>query len=205
MPPTRLVIILGIALVASSAAAQPCAESAQLRAHLEKEARRASYWNWSWRLGFTALALGQFVAASSSTTNPDDRPGFWVGGAKSTLAALGAWTSPLRIEVPPAIDPCVDRIALRDAIERTGYEEKKAFWTDHIAGFIISAGGALIVAEASSARQGLISFAVGYPVGLLHAYTMPKASWHRSRESTWTAGIVGTPGGGYSLVAFGSF
>jgi hypothetical protein len=198
------VIILGIALVASSAAAEPCADSAVLRAQLEKEARRASYWNWSWRFSFTALALGQFVLAASNQTNSDDRPGLWVGGAKSAFGALGMWTSPLRIEIPPAIDPCVDRLALRDAAERAGYEEKKAFWTGVVGGFVVNAIGAVIVAEASSARQGAISFATGYPLGLIQVVTMPKASWRRTRESTWTAGVV-VGGGRYSLVAAGSF
>jgi hypothetical protein len=202
---TALLITLGLAVVPRPAAAQSCGDADALRAELEREARRVSTWNWSWRIGFTALAVGQAAIAVSGSVSDDNTRGLWLGSARSALGALGQWISPLRIEVPPATgDACADRTALRAAAERAARDERQAFWVSHLGGLAINIGGAAVLAGLTSWRNGLLSFATGYPVGLLSTYTMPRASWHRTRAAAWTAGITASDGT-YGFVVAGGF
>ena len=107
--------------------------------------------------------------------------------------------------MPPATgDACYDRAALREAAARAADDERDAFWTAHIGGLIVNAGAFVLLAETTSWKTGLLSFATGYPVGLLSTYTMPRTSWARVREPTWTASVVVT-GRQYGLVVAGAF
>lgn len=205
----RLVVLLAVlAVLASSlpAAAEPlCGDPAALRADLEKESARARHWVLAWRIVYTTSAVGELGIAASGVASHDDTLSAWVGGGKSTLAALGYWLSPLRITVPPATgDACFDRAALREAAARAADDERDAFWTAHIGGLIVNAGAAILLAETASWRTALLSFATGYPVGLLSTYTMPRASWARVREPAWTASVV-ADGRRYALVVAGAF
>ena len=150
-------------------------------------------------------AAGELGAAASGAAGHDDTHSLWVGGAKSTLAALGYWLSPLRIAVPAAAgDACFDRAALRAAAARAADDERDAFWTAHIGGLIVNATGAIILSQTASWRTGLLSFATGYPVGLLSTYTMPRASGGRVREPALTATAM-ADGRRYGLVVAGAF
>ena len=193
-------------VTATAAVAEPCAEEAAvLRADLEHESRRAEHWVLAWRIVYTAATIGELGLAASGTGSAEDRQGYWVGGAKSSLAALGFWFAPLRIHVPPPSgDACIDRSMLRNTAERVASDERAAFWVAHVGGLIINVGGALLLAETASWRTGLLSFATGYPVALLSNYTMPRTSWGRVRESTWTASVTSGPGR-WGLAVAGSF
>lgn len=200
-----VVITLGVGALARVAVAEPCSDPSELRAELQRESRRARQWNWAWRITYTTLAVVQLGAAASGSVNRDDTQALWVGGVKSSIAALGQWTSPLRIHAPPPTgDACTDRSQLRNAAERAAFEERKAFWTAHVVGPIVNLGGAAVLASRVSWQAGALSFGTGYAVGLLSIYTMPRASWRRIREPAWTAGLVPGPGQ-YSLVVAGSF
>lgn len=201
----RLVILLGALALPHRAAGEPCSDAGALRADLEHESTRADRWVLAWRIVYTALAAGELGGAASGAAGRDTTRSLWVGGAKSTLGALGFWLTPLRIGVPPATgDACTDRAALRAAAERAAADERRTFWTAHIGGLIVNAAGAIVLAEATSWRTGLLSFATGYPVGLLSTYTMPRASWARVREPAWTASVV-AGGRQYGLVVTGAF
>lgn len=207
MSRVRLLIALGVIVLvcARTAAAESCGDASALRAELEQESARADHWVLAWRITYTALAAGELGGAVSGVADHDNTLSLWVGGAKSTLGALGVWLSPLRIDVPPPTgDACTDRAALRATAERAAADERRSFWLAHIGGFLVNAAGALVLAETASWRTGLLSFATGYPVGLLSAYTMPRASWGRVREPAWTAGVVAT-GRQYALVVAGAF
>jgi hypothetical protein len=205
VPRIRLLIALGVLVVGRTAAAEPCGDASALRAELEHEAARADHWNLAWRIAYTALAAGELGGAASGAADHDNTRSLWVGGAKSTLAALGFWLSPLRIDVPPGTgDACTDRAALRAVAERAAADERRAFWLSHIGGLIVNAAGTLILAGTASWKAGLLSFATGYPVGLLSTYTMPRASWARVREPAWTASVV-AGGRQYALVVSGAF
>lgn len=202
---TGLLILLAVAAVPRRAAGEPCSDAGALRLELEREATRADRWVLAWRIVYTALAVGELGGAASGAADRDTTRSLWVGGAKSTLGALGFWLSPLRIRVPPATgDACYDRAALREAAARAADDERDAFWTAHIGGLIVNAAGAIVLGETTSWRSGLLSFATGYPVGLLSAYTMPRASWARVREPAWTASVM-ADGRQYRLVVTGAF
>lgn len=209
MPRALLLITLGLVGAGSLgrvAAAEPCAEdAAALRAELEHESTRVDRWVLAWRIVYSAAAVGEFAGAASGVANPDDTQGLWVGGAKASLAALGFWFSPLRIHVPaPSGDACTDLSMLRNTSERVASDERAAFWTAHVGGLIVNAVGIAILSQTASWRTALTSFATGYPVGLLSTYTMPRASWGRVREQSWTAGVTAARGR-WGLVVAGSF
>jgi hypothetical protein len=201
----RLLITLGALALPLRATGEPCGDAGALRAELEQEAVRADRWNLAWRIVYTAAAAGQLGVAASGVADHDNTQSLWVGGAKSTLAALGRWWSPLRIDVPPPTgDACTDRAALRAAAERAAADERRAFWLSHIGGLIVGAAGTIVLAETASWKAGLLSFATGYPVGLLSTYTMPRVSWARVREPAWTASVV-AGGRQYALIVAGAF
>jgi hypothetical protein len=201
----RLLITLGVAAFGRPAKAGPCGDASALRAELEHESERAGQWNLAWRIGFTGTAVGQLALAASGTLGHDDAQAAWVGGVKSSLGALTQWFSPLRIDVPAATgDACAESAALRAAAERAARDERRTFWLSHLGGLAVNIGGALVLAERASWKTGLLSFAIGYPVGLLSTYTMPRASWHRVREPAWTANIVASQAQ-CALVVGGSF
>ena len=205
MSRVALLIVLGVAVRARAAVAGSCADPSALRAELEQEASHARYWNLAWRIGFTAGAVGQFAVAASGTVGRDYAQSLWVGGVKSSLGALTRWILPLQIDVPPATgDACADRTALRVVAERAARDEHRMFWFSHLGGLAVNLGGALVVAERTSWQTSLLSFAISYPIGLLSTYTMPRASWDRTREPAWTASLV-TGQDQWSLVVGGSF
>jgi hypothetical protein len=188
------------------AAAEPCADdAAALRKELEHESSRVDHWVLAWRIVYTTAAVGEFAGAAAGVANANDTQGLWVGGAKASFAALGFWFGPLRIHVPPPTgDACTDLSMLRNASERVASDERAAFWTAHVGGLIVNAVGIAILSQTASWRTALTSFATGYPVGLLSTYTMPRASWGRVRESSWTAGVTAARGR-WGLVVAGSF
>jgi hypothetical protein len=201
----HLLIMLGVVALARSAAAQSCEDTSALRAELKREAINARRWNYGWAIGYSAVAATQFAIAASGALDHDNTASLWVGGAKSALGGLARWTSPLRIEVPLATgDPCEDRSALRHAAERAADEERRVFWTGHIGGLLVHAAATIILVETASWRTAALSFATGYPVGLLSTYTMPRASWKRIREPSWSAAVI-SGNRQTSLVVMGSF
>lgn len=205
VPHARLLITLGVVVLARAADAEPCGDASALRADLQQEAIHADRWNLAWRIGFTASAVGQFAAAASGAFGRDRAAVLWVGGVKSSLGAIVRWILPLQIDVPAATsDACGDRTALRAVAERVAGDERRVFWLSHLGGLAVNLGGTLLIAQRVSWQAGLLSFAVSYPVGLLSTYTMPRASWARIREPTWGANIVAGPDR-WSLVVGGSF
>jgi len=184
-------ILLGMAAFARTAVAEPCGDTSALRVDLQQESLHADHWNLAWRIGFTAGAVGQFAAAASGTLGHDNTQALWIGGMKSSLGAIVRWILPLRIDVPPATgDACADRTALRAAAERAAHVERRTFWLSHLGGLAVNLGGAAVLAERTSWKTGLLSFAISYPVGLLSTYTMPRASWERIRAPAWTADLA---------------
>jgi hypothetical protein len=208
MRPVRvpLLIMLVVIAFARTADAAPCEGDAnELRADLQREAKRTRQWNWAWRIVHTTAAVAQLGLAASGEANRDDTQSLWVGGAKSTLGALNAWFAPPHIEVPVATgDACTDRSMLRGARERNASNERAAFWAAHISGLLVHGIGTLVLAERVSWKAGLQSFALGYPVTLLNIYTMPRASMRRTSERAWTAGVT-TDGQRHGVMVAGSF
>jgi hypothetical protein len=187
----RVIVVL-LVLGRGARAEAPCdpAEAADLRAHLTSQARNANTWNWAWRITFTGGAVGTLAFALADTF-PELRDNFYVTSGKAAVGALARWFLPLHVEVPAEnADVCADVAALRRALEKAAKRERSLFWTGHIGGILVNVGGAWIITERATLGKGLLSIAVGYPIGLLSNYTMPRGSWHRWRERTWTATVV---------------
>ena len=202
-----------LASVQPVAAADCAQEATELRAHLEDQSKRANTWNWVWRITFTTAAVTTFTVGIADPF-PTLREGLFVSSGKATIGALARWILPLRIEVPAAdADACADVAALRKAVTKVAKKQKSLFWLGHFGGIAVNLGGAGIVWYTSTLGQAGLSIAIGYPVGVLSNYTMPRGSWrlYRERESSWTtvkettsASFVPLDGGGFFSLS-GSF
>jgi hypothetical protein len=201
----RVVLALSLAVaaaapVARTAEAAPCEqEAAELRSHLEREARRARTWNTAWAIGFGTAAAAQ-LALGVAQWNPlgaadrDFEETAYVGAAKATIGLLARVVLPLRVAVPaPAADPCTDVAALRGALADAGRRERRSFWLTHLGVTALNLAGAALLTYRRSLSVGAVSFAISYPVGPLHAYTQPRRSWKRWRaqRGSWTVGATG--------------
>jgi hypothetical protein len=181
-------------------------EAAALRAHLASEADSANTWNWAWRIVFTGAAVGT-LAVGLADPFPSLRHGFYGSAGKATIGATARWFLPLRIHVPDAnADACEDVKALRRELERVARKERNLFWMGHIGGILVNLGGAAYVWYEDDLGKALLSIAVGYPVGVLSNYTMPRGTWKKWRQThvTWTAGVVPSRDG-WMLSAAGTF
>jgi hypothetical protein len=202
-----VVVLAGVMLprAAFAESRESCEDAKALRAALERESTRVDRYVLAWRIVYTTLAVGELGIAASGKADHDTTVAQWVGGAKSSLAALGFWFAPLRVRVPRLSgDACADRGPLRGIAERAADDERDAFLTAHIAGLVFNAGGALIVAEQTSWQNGLLSFGTGVAVGLISAYTQPRAIWSRVREPSWIVNVA-VADGRTSLLVSGSF
>lgn len=172
--------LIAITTMSAVAHGDPCAsEARQRRDVLAAESADADAWNLEWRLGFTALALTEAGVALTASAAPSTRTASWVGASESGLAAVLQWALPLRVEVPArAADACTDAELLRAAEQRAGQQEQGAFWIGHGSVFAVNAIGSIVLAERTSWQNGATSFVIGYAIGLLHVYTMPRRAWH---------------------------
>jgi hypothetical protein len=167
-------------LVARVAAAEPICDRGEID--------RMDRWHFGWAAAYGALTVGQLglVAAKWNPLGPFDREfrdTLLVGGIESGLGAVAMLLSP-RLDC--------DR-AKSAKIERT------LFWGGHAGNLIVNLTGSLILAHETSWSTGAVSFALGYPIGLLNTYTMPRASWHAMRIAALPIAHGGT------LVVIGTF
>ncbi|NVB77261.1 MAG: hypothetical protein HOV81_02600 [Kofleriaceae bacterium] len=191
---------------ALSASACDAREAEELRAHLLTERRRATTWNRVWRWSFTAAAVGSFGVGLANPF-PSLQDGLYVSAGKAAVGAAARWIIPLRVDVPePNADTCADLAALRKAIRETAKKEKGLFVMGHIGGLALNLAGGAILWYRGSFWDAALSVGVGYPVGLLSNYTMPRSSWHLDRERAWTIAITPAPDGtGWFAHASGAF
>ncbi len=159
-----------IVVVAGTASADPCAARID---RLAREARRADAWTLDWRLMFTAAAIGETGLAVTPALDRDSQRIAWVGAAQATLAAGGVWLQPLRIEVPTR---CED---VARAEERAARDENRSFWLLHAGNLVVNATGAIAIGELTTWPRAGLSFALGYTIGLVQIYTLPK------QATTW--------------------
>jgi hypothetical protein len=169
----------------------PCvAEATELRSHLDGQAGKANTWNWAWRGIFTGAAVASGVlGAIDPIPDWNLKYGLYGSAGKAAVGALARWVLPLRIHVPEASgDACTDVAALRKEIKRVAKKQKGLFWMGHIGGILVNLGGAAYIYYYDGLGKAGLSVAIGYPVGALSNYTMPRGSWklYRERESAWS-------------------
>jgi hypothetical protein len=175
-----------------------CAKQAgDLRAHLIDARHNAGTWNAVWRWGYTAGAVGSFALAATDAL-PSLTDGLYVSGGKATIAALSRWVMPLRVHVPDQLpDACADLAALHLELAKVAKQERGMFFLTHVGAIVLNGIGAAILWKYDDGRQAALSFAGGYPIGLISNYTMPRASWHHERDHDWTVTITPTHEGGW--------
>lgn len=163
------------------------ATTARLAALLDREARHAARWRWTWAAVFGAAAAGQLAVAAAGWV-PDDarhdaREASLLLGAGKASIGLG-----VRLFLPPKVarprltgDACADERAVRAALARTARRERNSMALNVAGGLSLNLGTSLYlgVAEESWTDAG-ISFAMGTVVSVLSAVTQPRRVWRQA-------------------------
>ena len=178
-----------------------------IRTHLDREHARARRWDLAWGAGLGAAAVGQGAMAATRWEfgrDVDDKvqAGLYIGAGKALIASLGHLVTPLKVtRVGPATsDPCADLAAAERALRRTASKERTTFWVKAGGTVVLNGAGLLIAGLGYDAwREGIVSTALGVPVGVLVLLTEPKASRRayvrgdfdgRPPAITWTVDAV---------------
>jgi hypothetical protein len=183
--------------VAQPANASTCQREADaLRAHLVDEAQRASRWNVTWGLIYSAAVAGQLALALTETKpigtfDRNYEELLYVGVAKAAIGVGSKLVLPLRLKVPaPDADPCADLLALRRAAARNARAESRSFYLNHFGGLAVNLAGVGVLAVRRNFATAAASFAVGFPVGLLATYTQPRGTWGYWRRARLRTGVT---------------
>lgn len=164
------VLVLAVLLAARPAAAACPTESADTEALLTREAKRAKRWDLGWAgfFGVAALAQGGMGLAEWVPFRPFDdaaRAGVWVGAGKAAIASVSHLV--LRLKIP--------RCNLAEARKH----ERTTFFLNHAGSLVLNVGGLLLLGlQYDTWKEGWMSIALGYPIGLLSIYTQPRRAWH---------------------------
>ncbi|MBP9087261.1 MAG: hypothetical protein KBG15_14155 [Kofleriaceae bacterium] len=187
---------------------------------LGNEAVAADQWGVTWASIFGAAAITQagFAVGSLNPLGPNhDRSDLanYIGASKAMIGFLARTITPLRVatvsaaQLAAAPNDCARAQLAYAALRKTAQREKRAFFLSHGGGIALHLVGAAILLRNHAPTEALWSFAIGYPVGLLHNYLMPRTSWHLSNQVqapriTWTiAPMVSETSTG--LAAMGTF
>lgn len=180
---------------------------AEHRGLLEDQARRSRSWNAVWGIGYFVAAAGQFAFAAKPEWAPIDvdddmQKGLYVGAVKSAIGSAARIVVPLRAIQPDfdVNDPCGGAAAAEAALRITARKQKTSFWLNHLGGLAVNLGGSLVLGLGYDAwGAAATSFAVGYPVGLLSTYTMPRGAWQELRERHALTVTVSPMGNGLAI------
>lgn len=220
----RAAAIVSVIAASTIARAAPCPTDAHeradaLRAHLDREARRAHRWDLGWGALFGVATVGYAAMADTRwefglSLDQGQVDDLWAGAVKGGIATASHIVLPLHVERVPAAtaDPCADLAAAQHAIETTATNESRAFWLSIVGGVLLNGGGLLYVGLRDHAwGTGAISMALGVPIAIAHAWTAPHASRRALAEgrldgppATWQIDAAITPGF-TGLVLSGSF
>lgn len=187
---------------------------------LANEAVAADQWGVTWASIFGAAAVVQagFAVGSFNPLGPNaDRSDLanYIGASKAMIGFLARTVTPLRVQTVSATqlaaapNDCARAQLAYAALRKTAQREKRAFFLSHSGGIALHLVGSAILLSNDATREAIVSFAIGYPVGLLHNYLMPRTSWHLSKKVqaprvTWTiAPMISETSTG--LAAMGTF
>jgi hypothetical protein len=177
------VVCLVLVWCCGVAAAQPCLA-------LAREQHRADRWNLTWRLLLTSGAIVQTAAALTPPLDQTTRNSAAVGAGKSFIGAAGVWIMPLRLED-----------GTRCNLEHASAVERRTFWLLDAGSFVVNASGAVVEAQLNNWTHAAIGFALGYTVGLVQAFTVPRLHLGSAAVSA----IVTPAASGWTLSVGGAF
>jgi hypothetical protein len=81
-------------------------------------------------------------------------------------------------------------------LEKARTVERRTFWLLHAGNLVVNTAGLVAVGELTDWPRGAVSFALGYTVGLVQIYTLPRLP----------AGVAVTPvAGGWAVSIAGAF
>lgn len=163
-----------------------------LRQRLTREHDRAARWTLGWGLGLGGLAVAQGVAAPF-VDDRVQRDTLYVGAVNAAIGAASSLVFPLRIDATPDGASCAE---VEQAVIAGGTIERSAFYLDHLGGFAVNVGAAVVLAYYTDVKTAALSFAAGYAIALVRTYTSPRWAWHPTimvaPASTVGAGVAAT-------------
>lgn len=171
---------VGLVLVwcCAVAAAEPCPQIAD-------EQQRADHWNLAWRLLLTSATVVQTAAALTPPLDRDTRISAAVGAGKSFIGAAGVWILPLRVDDRAGCD-----------VAHAATVERQTFWLLHVGNLVVNGAGLVTEAELTDWSHAAVGFALGYTVGLVQTYTMPRhagavTAFVAPTANGWTVSLAG--------------
>ena len=129
----------------------------------------------------------------ASTFDAATRDTYYVGAGKATLALATRVFTPLRVSVPSRNeDRRAELVALRASLTTLAKKERRGFWLGHVGGLVLNVAATGFLWHRHSFKDGAVSFAMSYPIGLAHTYTMPRKSWHlwRDERASWSVAVT---------------
>jgi hypothetical protein len=187
----RVVIAFAVALGAawpSEAAACPpdaAARAAEIDGILARERKRARRWDLGWAATFGTLSVAQAGLALAEWTPLGEfdeaaEASLWIGASKAAIGSLSRLV--LRLKIPRGggeADPCERLASSESALREARRNQKRTFFLNHAGSLALNVTGLVILGlRYDSWTDGIVSFGLGYPVGLLSSYTQPRYAWH---------------------------
>ncbi len=163
-----------LATFGSHGLAAPPAPGAQ---QLEREARRAKTWRYSWTAINGGLTVGAFALVPLVAR--EDRPDFVVSGVGSAITTFCTWIWPLRVEGAAAeldaLPPAERERHLRRLLSESAADERdRVGWPWHVANIgLAAAGGAVIAFGYRHYLSGALTAAAGGALGEIQLFTQP--------------------------------
>jgi hypothetical protein len=180
-----LAVLLGLTFAAVRPAGACAEEAAVIDATLARQAHKAAVWDNAWAITFGALAVGQGSLALghyAPGAEWDDKAqaSMWIGAGKSAIGSLSHLILRLKtVRGGGETEPCAHLEASRRALRESAKHQKTTFWLNHAGSLALNLGGLLVLGLGYDAwKEGVMSFALGWPVGLLSVYTQPRGAWH---------------------------
>jgi len=205
-----VLVVFAVTAGAGDAVACPpdaAERAAALRERLDAERARAARWRLGWGIGFGVAAIGQGALVLAEYTPLGDydeaAEASLIAGTAKSLVGMGARViRPVKVPRPKVTgDPCTDLAAAEDAFARAATSEKRSFWLNHLGGLALQIGGSLYIGLSVDDAWGdaMISFALGYAVGVTSTYMQPRGAWREHRRApearTWHVAPLVTPHG----------
>jgi hypothetical protein len=165
-----------------------------IRSTLADQARRASFWNWSWR-GIFAASTVYSVAISQTSNDGSTTRAAYADAAKSAIGTISKFVDPLRIEQEESgtQEGCSSLAEAEAALLQSARNQQRGKGLLTHAGVLglNLASSLVLVFGYGDSREALISGAVGALAGEIMIYTQPNGAMRALKR--YKAGDVPRP------------
>jgi hypothetical protein len=168
-----LILIAAVAFALPFPVRADQSEAERIEVELEHQERAFQGWRWAWVGIYTALTVGNLVAASY--TERKDRIDLYVGAASSAVAIppLFIFTQPRLGEPPCALE---SRLACAEQkrFDVAMFQREARGWVPHVATFVVNAAaGAVLGFGYGRWRSAALTFGIGMAIGEVQIFTQP--------------------------------